>query len=102
MSEGQEHLVWTPIGFSEASEAIVVRPYRASDPNPKHLAREAPVAGIYVGTDGIGFSLKRKDKGDEALQTHWYPLVHLPHGWTRPGAKQNACIIHRQGPYGGL
>ena len=33
--EGQEHLVWTPIGWIEAIEAMVVRPYRASDPNTR-------------------------------------------------------------------
>ena len=31
--EGQEHLVWTPIGWIKASEAMVVCPYRALDPN---------------------------------------------------------------------
>ena len=35
MSDGQKHLVWTPIGWIETSEAMVVRPYRASDPNAR-------------------------------------------------------------------
>jgi len=33
--EGQEHLVWTPIGWIETAEAMVVRPYRALDPNAR-------------------------------------------------------------------
>ena len=35
MLEGQEHLVWTLIGWIETSEAMVVLPYRASDPNAR-------------------------------------------------------------------
>ena len=40
MPEGQEHLVWTPIGWIETSEAMVVCAYRASDPN---IRQERPL-----------------------------------------------------------
>ena len=50
VSEGQEHLVWTPIGWIEAFEAIVVCPYRAPDPNTRPDMPQlcVPVQGLRV------------------------------------------------------
>ena len=50
VAEGQEHLVWAPIGWIETSEAMVVRPYRASDPNarPEMPQWRAPAQGLRV------------------------------------------------------
>ena len=43
-------LVWTPIGWIETSEALVVRPYRASDPNtrPERPQLCVPAQGLRV------------------------------------------------------
>ena len=50
----QEHLVWTPVGWIETSEAMVVHPYRASDLGPKRQVREASVARPCAGAEGRG------------------------------------------------
>ena len=68
--EGQGHLVWTHIGWIETSEAMGVRPYRASDPNAR---TERPQLCVPAqGAQGRGFGLKRPDKGSEALQLNLY------------------------------
>ena len=50
-----------------------------------------------AGAEGRGFSLKRPDKGSEALQLHQYPLVHLLCKWTRPGERLYADILAATG-----
>ena len=46
-----------------------------------------------AGAEGRGFSLKRPDKGSEALQIPQYPLVHFPREWTRPGERLYVDIL---------
>ena len=65
--EGQEHLVWTPIGWIETSEAMVVRPYRASDPNARRERPQLCVPAHCTRAEGRGFGLKRQETGSEAL-----------------------------------
>ena len=50
MPEGQEHLVWAPIGWIETSEAMMVTPYRALDPNarPERPQLCVPAQGLRV------------------------------------------------------
>jgi len=49
--------------------------------------------GACVVAVGGGFGLKRQYKQVEAVQTHRYPLVHVPCGWIRPGARVYAGIL---------
>ena len=55
--------------------------------------QRGPSGGVHMGAEGRGFSLKKQDQGGEALQTHQYPLVHLPRELTRPGERQYADIL---------
>ena len=46
-----------------------------------------------MGAEGRVFGLIRRDKEGNALHTHQYPLVHLPHGWNKTEAKHKSCIF---------
>ena len=74
MPEGQEHFIWTPIGWVEALEAMVVHCYRALDqPWTQMSGQRCPSGGVYMGAEGTVFGLKRQDKGVVALQTYQHP-----------------------------
>ena len=64
MLDGQEHLVWTPIGWIEASAAVVFHPYRALDRNagserPQQLV---PVKGVRVAVSAITEKNSEEDR----------------------------------------
>ena len=73
MLGGQEHLVWTFIGWIEASAVLVVRPYRALDRNagsegPQRLLH---VWGVRVAVSAITDKNSKEDHC-RPINITWY------------------------------
>ena len=90
--EGQEHLVWTPIGWIETSEAMVVRPYRDWGPNTRPVRPYlcVPVQGLRVEVSAL--------KGQTSGVRHCRPTSilwynSLVNGLTRPRGRLCADIL---------
>ena len=76
MLDSQEHLVWTPIGWIEASAAVAFRPYRALDRNTgsEWPPKLTPVWGVRVAVSAIPDKTHSKGKEDHCRPTNitWY------------------------------
>ena len=77
MLVGFKHLVWTPIGWIEASVAVVFRPYRVLGPNTgsESPQRRLPVWGVRAAVSAI---TGKNSKEDHCRPTYitWY-MSHM-------------------------
>jgi len=80
-------LVWTPIGWIKASEVMVVRPYRASDPNAR------PETPQWQGQSSWGLTVTVLDmKGETKGVRHFRHISisrYTPHAKDGPGLGQS-------------
>ena len=91
--DGQEHLVWTPIGWIEASAVVVFLSYRALDPNAgsKRPQQRLSVWGVRVSVSAI---TEKKSKEDHCRPTSvtWY-MSHVGGSGMPQGFMQKLFLL---------